>query len=130
MTTNCDELTCALTCPAPQALKESAAILHAALRQLEEYWLAPRAGGAADAPAFVGGAAAVQRPSIADLVLAAETAQLLLLPNGEGEALLAAWPRVVAWLSAVEAATAPHWSQCNAAARAAVAALRAPQAKL
>jgi hypothetical protein len=59
-----------------------------------------------------------------------KNAQLRLLPNGEGAALLAASPRVVAWLAAVEAATAPHWAHCQAAAADAVAALRAPQAKL
>ena len=106
--------------------------MRAALRQLEEYWLAP--GDAGDAsPVFVGGSAGRQHRaelSIADLVLAAEVAQLHLLPNGEGDALLAASPRVRAWLAAVEAATAPHWREAHAAAAAAVSALRAPQAKL
>ena len=98
--------------------------MRAALRQLEEYWLAP--GAAGEAKPLLVGSAAGQRASIADLVLAAETAQLRLLPNGEGDAMLAPWPRVRAWLAAVEAATAPHWNDAHAAAAAAVAALRAP----
>jgi glutathione S-transferase len=111
--------------PAAQTLRESAAILKLALRQLEEYWLAgSKEGGAL----FVGGFA--QRPSIADLVLAAEVSQLSMLPRGEGDALLEGWPRVRAWLSAVEAATAPHWADVSAQAATAVSAIRPPGAKL
>ncbi len=59
--------------------------------------------------------------SIADLVLAAEVAQLELLaaaPGGVGPRaaeLLAPHARVATWLRAVEAATAPHWGEAHAA---------------
>lgn len=98
----------------------SAAILRLALRQLEEYWLLPGEGG------FIGGFA---RASIADLVLAAEVAQLDMLPRGEGQALLAPWPRVRKWLAGVAAATAPHWGALAAEA-ATASAIRPPGAKL
>ena len=53
-----------------------------------------------------------------------------MLPRGEAEALLAPWPRVRAWLAAVEAATAPHWADCNRAAAHALSAIRPPSAAL
>jgi len=95
-------------------------VLRAALRQLETYWL----GGAAR---FLGG---TDRPSIADLVLAAELVQLQLLPRGEGAALLAGAPRVRAWLQALEEAAAPHWANANTRMHAALAAAHAPKAAL
>ena len=118
-------LTAAAAARSSQALKESAGILRAALRQLEEYWLAPRPGGGGGG--FLSGA---DRPSIADLVLAAEVAQLSMLPRGEGAALLSGWPRVRAWLAAVEAGAAPHWAEANEAGARLARALRAPGAKL
>jgi glutathione S-transferase len=112
------------------SLKEHVAILRLALKQLENYWLE------ASAP-FLGGAEAI---SIADLVCAAEVAQLALLDAPgvappSGAALLAPHARVRAWLAAVEAATAPHWGDVTrgmhaTAALVAAAAPQQPAAKL
>ncbi len=113
---------------ADPALKESVATLRLALKQLDGYWL----DGSAP---FLGGGEEI---SIADLVCAAEVAQLTLLDAPgvappSGQALLAPYGRVRAWLAAVEAATAPHWADAHAgmlSAAALVAAAAKPAPKL
>ncbi len=104
-----------------QSLRETVALLRAALRQLETYWLA----GAR----FLGG----EQPCIADLVCAAEVSQLVLLAaaprraHPDADALLAPHAPLRAWLAAVAEATAPHWADAHAAVAALAAAGAVPE---
>lgn len=92
--------------PSPALASHYRAILQAAMRTMEEVWLADVDADNADSPQFLGG---FSSPTLADLSIACELMQLELLPPPVRSALFCPHPKVCRWLESVRSACRPHF---------------------